>query len=33
MIKEDMKIKEVIRKYPGTKRILKHYELLASGCG
>jgi len=33
MINEDMKIKEIIRKYPGVKRILKHYDLLTSGCG
>jgi len=33
MISEDMKIKDVIRRYPITKRILKHYDILSAGCG
>jgi hypothetical protein len=33
MINEDMYIKEITRKYPGTKRVLMYYDLLATGCG
>jgi hypothetical protein len=33
MITGDMTIKEIIRKYPATKRILKYYDMLSSGCG
>jgi len=33
MIREDMKIKEIIRKYPRVKRVLKYYDLLSAGCG
>jgi hypothetical protein len=33
MLSEDMKIKEIIRKHPGARKILKHYDLLSAGCG
>jgi hypothetical protein len=33
MISEDMKIKDVIRRYPIAKRVLKHFDLLSIGCG
>jgi hypothetical protein len=33
MINEDMKIKEIISRYPSAKKVLKHYDLLAAGCG
>jgi len=33
MISGDMKIKEIVRKYPGVKKILKHFDLLSAGCG
>jgi len=33
MIDGDMKLKDIIRKYPNTKRILKYYDLLSDGCG
>lgn len=33
MITENMTIKEIIREHPETKKILKHYGLLFSGCG
>jgi len=33
MINEDMKIKEIIRRYPRMKRVLRYYDLLSAGCG
>lgn len=33
MITENMTIREIIKKYPGCIRVLKHYKLTAYGCG
>jgi hypothetical protein len=33
MVTQDMKVKEVYRKYPETKKVFNYYGMLSSGCG